>query len=120
MVSGGKLSNVDVAEDSSVSHINIDKSARTIRRDRSPPVHVADGFTDRGIGYHSKFIRKSKKAECLGLVDARIPELRANADGIFKIGRKLGIGTSVVQRVSSSVELEVQNPDEFRKEFSAV
>jgi len=83
-------------------------------------VHVADGFTDRGIGYHSKFIRKSKKAECLGLVDARIPELRANADGIFKIGRKLGIGTSVVQRVSSSVELEVQNPDEFRKEFSAV
>jgi len=34
------------------------------------------------------------------LVEARIPELRANADGIFKI--------------------EVQNPDEFRKEFSAV
>jgi hypothetical protein len=54
------------------------------------------------------------------LVEARIPELRANADGIFKIGRKLGIGTSVVQRVSSSVELEVQNPDEFKKEFSAV
>jgi hypothetical protein len=27
--------------------------------------------------------------------------LRANADGILKIGKKLGIGTSVVQRVSS-------------------
>jgi hypothetical protein len=52
-------------------------------------------------------------------VEARIPELRANGDGIFKIGRKLGIGTSVVQWVSSSVELEVQNPDEFKKEFSA-
>jgi hypothetical protein len=37
----------------------------------------------------------------------------------FKIGRKLSKGTSVVQRVFSSVELEVQNPDEFKKEFSA-
>jgi hypothetical protein len=26
-------------------------------------------------------------------------ELKANGDGILKIGRKLGIGTSVVQRV---------------------
>src|SRR5258708_17496004 len=32
-------------------------------------------------------------------VDARILELRANGDGILKIGRTLGIGTSVVQRV---------------------
>src|SRR5713101_4229308 len=32
-------------------------------------------------------------------VEARILELRANGDGILKIGRKLGIGTSVVQRV---------------------
>jgi hypothetical protein len=32
-------------------------------------------------------------------VEARIPEWRANADGILKIGKKLGIGTSVVQRV---------------------
>jgi hypothetical protein len=37
----------------------------------------------------------------------------------FKIGRKLSNGTSVVQRVFSSVELEVQNPTEFKKEFSA-
>jgi DNA invertase Pin-like site-specific DNA recombinase len=32
-------------------------------------------------------------------VEARILELKANGDGILKIGRKLGIGTSVVQRV---------------------
>jgi hypothetical protein len=32
-------------------------------------------------------------------VEARIRQLRANGDGILKIGRKLGIGTSVVQRV---------------------
>jgi DNA invertase Pin-like site-specific DNA recombinase len=32
-------------------------------------------------------------------VEARIRELRAGGDGILKIGRKLGIGTSVVQRV---------------------
>ena len=40
-------------------------------------------------------------------------------DTAFKIGRKLSKGTSVVQRVFSSVELEVQNPTEFKKEFSA-
>ena len=33
------------------------------------------------------------------LVETRILELRAKGDGILKIGRKLGIGTSVVQRV---------------------
>jgi len=32
-------------------------------------------------------------------VEVRIRELRANGDGILKIGRKLGVGTSVVQRV---------------------
>src|SRR3954464_13566726 len=32
-------------------------------------------------------------------VDVQIRELRANGDGILKIGKKLGIGTSVVQRV---------------------
>ena len=32
-------------------------------------------------------------------VEARVLELKANGDGILKIGRKLGIGTSVVQRV---------------------
>ena len=32
-------------------------------------------------------------------VEVRIRELRADGDGILKIGRKLGVGTSVVQRV---------------------
>lgn len=32
-------------------------------------------------------------------VEARIRELRAKGDGILKIGRTLGIGTSVVQRI---------------------
>src|SRR6267142_6251258 len=32
-------------------------------------------------------------------VEARILQLRASGDGILKIGKKLGIGTSVVQRV---------------------
>jgi hypothetical protein len=32
-------------------------------------------------------------------VEARILELKADGHGILKIGRKLGIGTSVVQRV---------------------
>ena len=34
-------------------------------------------------------------------VEARIRELRAKGNGILKIGRTLGIGTSVVQRVVS-------------------
>jgi DNA invertase Pin-like site-specific DNA recombinase len=32
-------------------------------------------------------------------VEVQIRELRAKGDGILKIGRKLGVGTSVVQRV---------------------
>jgi hypothetical protein len=32
-------------------------------------------------------------------VEVKILELKASGDGILKIGRKLGIGTSVVQRV---------------------
>jgi hypothetical protein len=32
-------------------------------------------------------------------VEAKILELKASGDGILKIGRKLGVGTSVVQRV---------------------
>src|SRR3981189_482810 len=32
-------------------------------------------------------------------VEARILELRANGDGVLKIGRTLGVGTRVVQRV---------------------
>ena len=32
-------------------------------------------------------------------VEGQIRDLRANGDGILKIGRKLGVGTSVVQRV---------------------
>jgi hypothetical protein len=31
-------------------------------------------------------------------VETRILELRAGGDGILKVGQKLGIGTSVVQR----------------------
>ena len=36
-------------------------------------------------------------------VEAQIVELRAKRDGILKIGKKLGIGTSVVQRVFKEV-----------------
>jgi DNA invertase Pin-like site-specific DNA recombinase len=36
-------------------------------------------------------------------VEARIRQLRARGDGILKIGKKLGIGTSVVQRVVGAV-----------------
>src|SRR3984893_18228916 len=36
-------------------------------------------------------------------VEARIRQPRAHGDGILKIGKKLGIGTSVVQRVVSTV-----------------
>jgi len=32
-------------------------------------------------------------------VEAQILKLKAGGDGILKIGRKLGVGTSVVQRV---------------------
>lgn len=32
-------------------------------------------------------------------IEAKILELKANGDGILKIGRKVGVGTSVVQRV---------------------
>ena len=32
-------------------------------------------------------------------VEAQIVALRAKGDGILKIGKKLGVGTSVVQRV---------------------
>jgi hypothetical protein len=32
-------------------------------------------------------------------VEAQIRELRANGEGILRIGRTLGVGTSVVQRV---------------------
>jgi DNA invertase Pin-like site-specific DNA recombinase len=36
-------------------------------------------------------------------VEARIQQLRAKGDGILKIGKKLGVGTSVVQRVVGTV-----------------
>src|ERR1700691_116738 len=38
-------------------------------------------------------------------VEARIRELRAEGDGILKIGRTLGVGTSVVQRVVAETAL---------------
>jgi DNA invertase Pin-like site-specific DNA recombinase len=52
--------------------------------------------------------RARKKGKRLGrrpvkpAVEARIRELRSEGLGILKIGRKLGIGTSVVQRVVSA------------------
>jgi DNA invertase Pin-like site-specific DNA recombinase len=39
-------------------------------------------------------------------IEARILELKASGDGILKIGRKLGVSTSVVQRVFRQVALE--------------
>ena len=38
-------------------------------------------------------------------VEARILELKATGDGMLKIGRKLGIGASVVQRVFKQTPL---------------
>jgi len=52
---------------------------------RSEGRALSEGFLDR--------------AESIPSVEARILELRANGDGILKIGRTLGVGTSVVQRV---------------------
>jgi DNA invertase Pin-like site-specific DNA recombinase len=43
-------------------------------------------------------------------VEARILELRAKGDGILKIGRSLGIGTSVVQRVFKEVPWKRRSP----------
>jgi DNA invertase Pin-like site-specific DNA recombinase len=40
--------------------------------------------------------------------EARILELKARGEGMLKIGRKLGIGTSVVQRVFKQVLLASQ------------
>jgi DNA invertase Pin-like site-specific DNA recombinase len=50
---------------------------------------------ERGIIREQKLGRRRVKPS----VEARILELRAKGDGILKIGKKLGIGTSVVQRV---------------------
>jgi DNA invertase Pin-like site-specific DNA recombinase len=49
---------------------------------------------DRGVQLGRPAIKAS--------VEARIRELRADGMGILKIGRTLGIGTSVVQRVVMS------------------
>jgi hypothetical protein len=41
-------------------------------------------------------------------MEARIRQLRAKGDGILKIGRTVGVGTSVVQRVvNRDARLEV-------------
>jgi hypothetical protein len=59
--------------------------------------------------FQRRHLQWSSATPCLGLnspgislVDS-ILELKANGDGILKIGRKLGIGTSVVQRVFKQV-----------------
>jgi DNA invertase Pin-like site-specific DNA recombinase len=43
-------------------------------------------------------------------VEAQILKLKANGDGILKIGRKLGVGTSVVQRVFRLEGRQVEGP----------
>ena len=43
-------------------------------------------------------------------VEARIVELRAKGNGILKIGKTLGIGTSVVQRVFKEVPWKPRSP----------
>ena len=43
-------------------------------------------------------------------VEARIVELRAKGNGILKIGKTLGIGTSVVQRVFKEVPWKPSSP----------
>src|ERR1700676_762638 len=52
-------------------------------------------------------------------VEARILELKAAGDGMLKIGRKLGIGTSVVQRVfktaAAAILIERDRPDVRRR-----
>jgi hypothetical protein len=43
-------------------------------------------------------MNRAKIGKAKPAVEARIRQLRARGDGILKIGKKLGIGTSVVQR----------------------
>jgi hypothetical protein len=40
-----------------------------------------------------------ERGRTIPLVEVKILELKADGHGILKIGRKFGIGTSVVQRV---------------------
>jgi DNA invertase Pin-like site-specific DNA recombinase len=51
-------------------------------------------------------------------VETQILKLKANGDGMLKIGRKLGIGTSVVQRVFKEERLPLERAQE-RKESAA-
>jgi DNA invertase Pin-like site-specific DNA recombinase len=48
----------------------------------------------------TKFVRRRVDPA----VEAQILELKASGDGMLKIARKLGIGTSVVQRVISATQ----------------
>src|SRR5258707_10120001 len=50
-------------------------------------------------------------------VEAQIKELRSKGDGILKIGRTLGIGTSVVQRVVSAAKRPRAGTDEAGHAF---
>jgi hypothetical protein len=59
------------------------------------PLGVFDGVLARARVKGTKLGRHRVEPA----IEARIQELRASGDGILKIGRKLGIGTSVVQRV---------------------
>jgi DNA invertase Pin-like site-specific DNA recombinase len=82
-----------------------------IRRWRSPSLHLFAEF-ERGIiseRVNAVLARARANGTKLGrrrvepAVEARILELKASGDGMLKIGRKLGIGTSVVQRVFKQV-----------------
>src|ERR1700694_1526209 len=46
----------------------------------------------------AKGTKLGRRPVCASVED-QLPERRANGDGILKIGKKLGVGTSVVQRV---------------------
>jgi DNA invertase Pin-like site-specific DNA recombinase len=66
------------------------------REDRSPSSsHPLNAGLARARANGTKLGRRRVQPS----VEARILELRASGDGILKIGKKLGIGTSVVQRV---------------------
>jgi hypothetical protein len=43
-------------------------------------------------------------------VEARIRKLKADGMGILKIGRTVGVGTSVVQRVVASIPIARDRP----------
>jgi DNA invertase Pin-like site-specific DNA recombinase len=72
---------------------------------------ILQGLHDKGVDLflHQQGLDTSTTAGRLGrrpvepTIEARIRELKAEGMGILKIGRIVGVGTSVVQRVIASV-----------------